>query len=112
MNAKRRKGLGEDPLAGLYETGNTAAPQPQPATSKKTQTRTDKTRFTVLVDADLVRRARAAVLHRAGHPDFETLSTLVGRAVEAELQRLEVERGEPFEDIAEADLRRLPTRRR
>lgn len=111
MNAKRRRGMGGDPLADLYDTGNaggSTAPKPKP---EPTPAKRDKVRFTVLVDADLVDRARTAVMHRAGHPHLETLSTLVGRAIAAELQRLEDDHGGPFDPVDGADLRRLPNRR-
>lgn len=75
------------PLDGLIN-----APEVGEATKATRKATRGKQRFTVGLDADTIERVRNAAFWTPG----ETLSSISSRALEAEIERMEAARGEPF----------------
>jgi hypothetical protein len=107
--AKMRQSVGPlTPIpgnSGLFED-TTATPQntqqePEKHISKGSdEPSTTKQRFTVSVNADSIEKARQAVYYTPGL----TLSALVERAIQAEIEVMERERGTPFPEGEEVRL--------
>ena len=79
-----RKTIGANPLDAVIP--------PQPAEPAEEPVSEPKLRVTLHLARETASKLRAAVYWTPG----ETLASLVGRAVLAEVKRMEKERGEPF----------------
>lgn len=114
--AKRRTGLGANPLDVLLpeEEGTSTAPEAsrsaQPASKRgaprarpnggheEAPSQPRKIRATYHLPEDLVEGLRNAALHLAGPPEYLTLSALVENALRKELERMHEKhhKGKPF----------------
>jgi hypothetical protein len=86
--------------SGLFEDTTAQAQKAPPEKATIPEAAGAKQRFTVSINAESIEKARQAVYYTPGM----TLSALVEKAIQTEIDTMEKERGEPFPEGEEVRL--------